>query len=282
MNTQLKTFNFNNSPIRIEIKNNEPLFCLKDVLPILGLENRAVSKFNFNPKGVEQYSTPTNGGKQELTFINEPNLYRVIFKSRKAEAVKFQDWIFEEVIPQIRKTGQYNLAQSEKPQKLTKEHQLFLKDLVMDRTKRLPKDKQAKGAIAQWSALKTHFGMSYKEITDDRFVEAVSLLVRLPLEGELIDKPQQSNLDQHLPTLQTSEEALAIMIRLYHYCYQAHEMQEKLWEAGLAMQINNAIGGHYLHNLKHPLEDAMTQAKKYIQENTQRVSLIKAMNNLLN
>ena len=51
--------------------------------------------------------TPTRGGDQELTFISEPNLYRVIFRSNKAEAIKFQDWIFEEVIPTIRKTGGY-------------------------------------------------------------------------------------------------------------------------------------------------------------------------------
>ncbi|TCP18096.1 BRO family protein [Nicoletella semolina] len=61
----------------------------------------------LNEKGVRKTYTLTKGGKQELTFINEPNLYRIIFKSRKAEAVEFQNWVFEEVLPQIRKTGKY-------------------------------------------------------------------------------------------------------------------------------------------------------------------------------
>ena len=53
------------------------------------------------------YLTDKLGRNQEATFISEPNLYRVIFRSNKAEAIKFQDWIFEEVIPTIRKTGGY-------------------------------------------------------------------------------------------------------------------------------------------------------------------------------
>lgn len=65
----------------------------------------------MNEKGVHKMYTLTEGGKQVLTFINEPNLYRVIFRSNKQEAVKFQDWIFEKVIPQIRKTGSYSIQE---------------------------------------------------------------------------------------------------------------------------------------------------------------------------
>ncbi|MDH2927293.1 hypothetical protein A1D19_09135 [Lonepinella koalarum] len=68
----------------------------------------------------------------------------------------------------------------------------------MGRAKSLPKDQQARATITQWSALKTHFGKSYKDINDDQYLEAVSLLARLPLDGEiwldgeqvLLDKPQ--------------------------------------------------------------------------------------------
>ncbi|WP_311152273.1 BRO family protein [Neisseria sicca] len=87
--------------------NGEPLFCLTDVAQILEIKNTNSSRFNLNEKGVHKMYTPTRGGDQELTFISEPNLYRVIFRSNKAEAIKFQDWIFEEVIPTIRKTGGY-------------------------------------------------------------------------------------------------------------------------------------------------------------------------------
>lgn len=59
---QIQTFQFENNNVRIEIKNNEALFCLIDVLPILGLQNRAISKFNLNSSGVEKITTPSKGG----------------------------------------------------------------------------------------------------------------------------------------------------------------------------------------------------------------------------
>lgn len=109
--SNITTFNFNSFPVRIEIKDNEPYFCLIDVATILNIKKSAVSRFNLNENGVHKmYSVDTLNRKQELTFINEPNLYRVIFRSNKEEAVKFQNWVFEEVLPTIRKTGSYTQA----------------------------------------------------------------------------------------------------------------------------------------------------------------------------
>ncbi|SSX81853.1 Uncharacterized phage-encoded protein [[Actinobacillus] rossii] len=48
---------------------------------------------------------------EKTSFINEPNLYRIIFRSEKPIAKEFQNWVFEEVLPQIRKTGQYSAQQ---------------------------------------------------------------------------------------------------------------------------------------------------------------------------
>ncbi|MCK3657268.1 hypothetical protein A4G18_00660 [Pasteurellaceae bacterium Pebbles2] len=112
MTNQISTFNFKSNPVRIELIQNEPHFGLADVCIALHIENsRRVSADMLDQKGVRKTYTLTKGGKQELTFINEPNLYRIIFKSRKAEAVEFQNWVFEEVLPQIRKTGSYSQAQ---------------------------------------------------------------------------------------------------------------------------------------------------------------------------
>ncbi len=58
------------------------------------------------------YHIPTNGGTQKLNFINEPNLYRIIFRSNKNEAFNFQNWVFAEVLPTIRKTGSYSARQT--------------------------------------------------------------------------------------------------------------------------------------------------------------------------
>lgn len=110
---QVTHLGFKSSSVRIAFDaNNEPLFCLADVLPIVGLQSRAIHKFQFDLKGVEKLSIPTNGGQQKLTFINESNLYRVIFRSNKPEALNFQNWVFNEVLPSIRKTGSYSARQT--------------------------------------------------------------------------------------------------------------------------------------------------------------------------
>ena len=128
MNDLIQTFNFGVNEVRTAIKDNgDVYFCLVDVLPVLGLENRAISKFNLDYKGVEKLATPTNGGIQNITFVNEPNLYRVIFRSNKAEARQFQDWVFNEVLPTIRKTGSYNT----KPTELTAKEKVECLNILM-------------------------------------------------------------------------------------------------------------------------------------------------------
>lgn len=113
MTNPIQTFNFTQAEVRTSTdKNGEPLFCLSDVSKILDIQNPNPARFNLDKKGIHKMYTPTNGGNQEITFINEPNLYRVIFRSNKPDAVKFQNWIFDEVIPQIRKTGGYNTNQT--------------------------------------------------------------------------------------------------------------------------------------------------------------------------
>lgn len=60
MNELIQTFNFHTHEVRTAIhENGEPYFCLPDVLSILGLESRSISKFNFDDKGVEKLATPT-------------------------------------------------------------------------------------------------------------------------------------------------------------------------------------------------------------------------------
>lgn len=99
----LQLLNFNDTKIRITFDH----FVVVDVCEILGIGNpsQVVSKFPENEKGI--YTIYTLGGEQEVLTVNEPGLYRLIFKSRKPEAEAFKDWVFHEVLPSIRKTGMY-------------------------------------------------------------------------------------------------------------------------------------------------------------------------------
>lgn len=108
---QFSTFNFKDLPVRVILDpKGEFWFCGTDVCHILGYTNsRKALQDHCKQGGVTKRYTPTKSADQEMTFINEPNLYRLIIKSRKPEAEPFEAWVFEEVLPQIRKTGKYQL-----------------------------------------------------------------------------------------------------------------------------------------------------------------------------
>lgn len=101
--------------VRIQMIANEPWFCLKDVCEVLDIKNASQLAAQLDEKGICKTYTPTKGGKQQLVYVNEPNLYRVIFRSNKPEAKQFQDWVFNEVLPTIRKTGRYEKQPQSEP-----------------------------------------------------------------------------------------------------------------------------------------------------------------------
>lgn len=94
--------------IRTIAKDNEPMFCLADVCKALELTQPSKVKERLNPKGVNSIPTLTKGGEQKLLYINESNLYKTIFQSRKESAERFTEWVTSEVLPSIRKTGSYS------------------------------------------------------------------------------------------------------------------------------------------------------------------------------
>ena len=98
--------------VRVAGTSEEPLFCLADVCRVLEIKNVADCKSRLDQRGVVLTDTPTHnqyGAEviQKLVYINEKNLYKVIMRSDKPQAEPFQDWVCGEVLPSIRKTGQY-------------------------------------------------------------------------------------------------------------------------------------------------------------------------------
>ena len=94
--------------IRTAEINNIPFVCLADVCKILDLEQVSRVKSRLNPDGVTISKVIDSlGREQNATFINESNLYKVIFQSRKPEAEEFTEWVSNEVLPSIRKNGGY-------------------------------------------------------------------------------------------------------------------------------------------------------------------------------
>lgn len=102
---------FNNpqfGDIRTSGTASDPMFCLADICKVLELQTGA-TKNRLDPKGVSLINTPTSSGEQQMVFVNEKNLYKVIMRSDKLQAEPFQDWVCGEVLPSIRKTGSYSV-----------------------------------------------------------------------------------------------------------------------------------------------------------------------------
>ena len=64
-------------------------------------------------KGVRKMLTPSNGGLQETNYIPEGDLYRLIVNSKLPAAERFERWVFDEVLPALRKYGSYGEIQLE-------------------------------------------------------------------------------------------------------------------------------------------------------------------------
>ena len=208
MNTSVQIFNFNQSNVRVQTVNHEPFFCLKDVAEILEIKDTKAKNFNLKADGVENFPLiDSMGRKQEATFINEPNLYRVIFRSRKAEAVKFQDWIFEEVIPQIRKTGGYQIGQ-----KTTADDRTGLRQAVAALVGRKGIDySTAYGMVHQ------RFNVAaIEDLPAEKLPEAVAyvhaLTLHTGLTGEVLDAPPKAK-----PKLPIDGNSLADIAAMVYY-----------------------------------------------------------------
>lgn len=92
--------------IRTFQQGNTILFCGNDVAKSLGYSD-CPKAVRTHCKGVAEISTPTKGGVQAMKFIPEGDVYRLIISSKLPTAEKFEKWVFDEVLPTIRKTGGY-------------------------------------------------------------------------------------------------------------------------------------------------------------------------------
>src|SRR5271165_2430920 len=100
-------FKFDESLVRVVMKEAEPWFVAKDICEILGLDNpsMAVGRLDDDERGVS--NVDTTEGKREMLTVSESGLYALIFTSRKPEAKRFRKWVTGTVLPEIRKTGSY-------------------------------------------------------------------------------------------------------------------------------------------------------------------------------
>ena len=107
MDNMVKTFvNEEFGSVRTIEENGKILFCGSDVAKALGYR-RPKDAITAHCKGAVKRRLLTNGVAQEMKMISEGDVYRLISHSRLPSAEKFESWIFDEVLPTIRRTGGY-------------------------------------------------------------------------------------------------------------------------------------------------------------------------------
>ena len=107
MNNELRVFeNAEFGSVRTVEIEGKPYFVANDVTKALGYSNSrdAVAR---HCKGVVKRDTPTTSGIQSMSYIPEGDLYRLITHSKLPSAERFESWVFDEVLPSIRKNGGY-------------------------------------------------------------------------------------------------------------------------------------------------------------------------------
>lgn len=123
--------------VRTLEENGTILFCATDAAKALGYAapRKAILE---HCKGVLKRNSLTSGGEQEINFIQESDLYRLIFSSKLPNAEKFTDWVTGEVLPSIRKNGGYIAGQEElSPQELMAKALLVANKTLADREARI-------------------------------------------------------------------------------------------------------------------------------------------------
>lgn len=103
-----EVFNFHGQEVRTVTIDNDPYFSNADVCKILDINNPSQALKRLKQDGVITNEVIDGlGRKQDMKFVSESNLYKLIFQSKKKEAEAFTDWVTSEVLPAIRKHGLY-------------------------------------------------------------------------------------------------------------------------------------------------------------------------------
>lgn len=109
--TALDIFTYSGQQVRTVIVDGEAWFVVADIASVLGLTNPTMAAQSIFPDALSSAEVIDSMGRTQTARItSEPGLYQLIFQSRKPEARDFQRWVTHEVLPQIRKSGQFGTA----------------------------------------------------------------------------------------------------------------------------------------------------------------------------
>lgn len=181
----LQNFEFEGQGVRFVGTVEDPEWVAADICRILDIGNPsdAISGFDSDERGIANVYTPgdANPNGQEMLTVKEPGLYKLIFKSRKSVAKRFQKWVFNEVLPSIRKTGFYSVTQSNsvEPALLP----------IMVRKEKLGLIQIGIDIISQLGGIDERTALQFKDVTRSIVLDDVLQSLALPSGEERLEWP---------------------------------------------------------------------------------------------
>jgi len=206
---------FQNTHFDVIDRNQQPWLKAPQIAEALGyasvdaisrLYRRNADEFTDSMTGTVNLTVSGNL-ETETRIFSLRGCHLLAMFARTAVAKEFRKWVLDILEHHTQpRNGLVQLPEpptkTALPGKLTPEQQDVIKALVKERAEALPKEMQAGATIRCWSAIKKKFGCTYKEVPAENFVNVISLLSRLPLEGELLEKAEtlpSMTLDLDLP-----------------------------------------------------------------------------------
>lgn len=188
--SNLTVFNYNNSLVRTQLDDKgEPLFCLSDICKILEISDPS----NTSRQVKEEFETPVlntgviqrETGPVEAIFLTEPQLYFVMMRSRASAARPFRQWVVNEVLPSIRKTGKYEVKKEEDTIELLKKafEDTVAQIMVLNKTFTVSQKPTQLSLSVPGANLTLYFGMPNRKFYTKVTPEVQNTIVELHRAG---------------------------------------------------------------------------------------------------
>ncbi len=205
MSTALIEYDFRGHPVRVEDHDGEPWYVARDVGDALEMTQQALSKAvsRLDPKHrrlIQPLVVPL-GGSQKMLLISEPGRYLLVMRSRMPAAEAFQEWIAEEVLVAIRKTGSYGAPMSmEHMQLAVHDHlvasvqRLELKAATAEQARQLAENKveDARPALELRERIETSEGeLSISSVCAQLRFKRAETFAWLRAEGHIFDRDKK-------------------------------------------------------------------------------------------
>lgn len=221
-------FTFEGTSLSILGDNLNPLFIVQQICAVLGYSNprKAISD-HCDTEDVCKVEVQTKGGKQLVNCVNESGLYALIFGSKLPKAKQFKRWVTSEVLPTIRKQGQYQCPAPIADNSLSPAEQFSIRNAVAKKAKKSPSTYRF-----IYSLLKQRFQVArYSQISTYDFREALNFIKELKLPAPYSETlpapapiPAEYNAEDQSYKLTISRRELERFGNfIYNWRYQFHD-----------------------------------------------------------